>query len=186
MFTYRILGSGNKAPNKLAIKPIIPPIVTTHFDVIHPISWKAWGSGASEFYEKHFDYLIKLKSLQFSHQKIVRPHEGQQGDAEISDEDDKEREEKCSWHSLLRIAHFLACRRYAIETNETEEARRGAFQCSGKPERKESSGACRVCVFGNVNRIDLPIFDVGVEKNSDNDVSNDAEIETAENVVYAC
>lgn len=48
---YKILGNGNIAPNRLASSPTIPPTVTIHFDQIQPISWKACGSGASEFYK---------------------------------------------------------------------------------------------------------------------------------------
>jgi len=44
---YRILGSGNIAPNKLAMRPTIPPIVTIHFGMMRPFSPKACGSGAS-------------------------------------------------------------------------------------------------------------------------------------------
>lgn len=39
--TYNILGKGNKAPSKLPSNPIIPPIVTIHFEAAHPISLKA-------------------------------------------------------------------------------------------------------------------------------------------------
>lgn len=129
---------------------------------------------------------IELEKARAAYQKIIRPHEGQQGNAEIGDEDDEKREEKRSGHSLLRITNFFACCRYAIESNEAEEARRCSFECSGKTEGKESSGAGGVCELRiNVNRIDLPITDVSVEEHSDDDIRNDSEIEDTENVVDA-
>jgi hypothetical protein len=40
-------GSGNIAPKRLAIKPTIPPIVTTHIEVGQPMARKTCGNGAS-------------------------------------------------------------------------------------------------------------------------------------------
>jgi hypothetical protein len=59
---YKILGSGNIAPNKLAMRPTIPPIVTIHFGMMRPFSPNACGSGASASFNKYMNQL-KFKKL---------------------------------------------------------------------------------------------------------------------------